>query len=217
MWHKFQNYRQEELQLNGIVIELQKEALDEQISVESLLRKAYLVARKLKLSEFEEWINNEQNGYEGEVPDYRMVKGDYRAWNSYRGWIPVILTPKTGKFMSSMPIHQSVSALSEIYMSNNSSIQFSLSAEMNDLLNKSTNGFDTVYSFNSSKSEIYRVLSTIRNKILEWSIALEENGIIGKEMTFTDEEKKKAQETQVINNYVNNFYSDVSEIEMKQG
>lgn len=203
--------------MNGIVIELQKEALDEQISVESLLRKAYLVARKLKLSEFEEWINNEQNGYEGEVPDYRMVKGDYRAWNSYRGWIPVILTPKTGKFMSSMPIHQSVSALSEIYMSNNSSIQFSLSAEMNDLLNKSTNGFDTVYSFNSSKSEIYRVLSTIRNKILEWSIALEENGIIGKEMTFTDEEKKKAQETQVINNYVNNFYSDVSEIEMKQG
>lgn len=51
--------------MNGIVIELEKEALDEQISVESLLRKAYLVARKLNLSEFKEWITNEQNGYKG--------------------------------------------------------------------------------------------------------------------------------------------------------
>lgn len=36
-------------------------------------------------------------------------------------------------------------------------------------------------------------------------------------MTFTDEEKKKAQEIKIINKYTNNFYSDVSDIEMKQG
>ena len=41
--------------------------------------------------------------------------------------------------------------------------------------------------------------------------------IIGAGMTFTDEEKKKAQDTQIINNYTNNFYSDVSDVEMKQG
>lgn len=29
----------------------------------NLLRKAYLVARKLKLQEFEDWVNNELNGY----------------------------------------------------------------------------------------------------------------------------------------------------------
>lgn len=203
--------------MNGIIIELEKEALDEQISVESLLRKAYLVARKLNLSEFEEWINNEQNGYKGEVPNYRMIKGEYRAWNPYRGWIPVILTPQMEKIMLSIPVRESVSVLSEIYVSRNNGVQFSLNAELNDLLNKSTNGFDTKYSFNSSKSEIYRILSTIRNKILEWAIILEENGIIGEGITFTDAEKKKAQETQVINNYMNYFYSDVSDIEMKQG
>ncbi len=37
----------------GIVIELQREALDENISIESLMRKAYLVAKKLGLKEFE--------------------------------------------------------------------------------------------------------------------------------------------------------------------
>ena len=46
---------------------------------------------------------------------------------------------------------------------------------------------------------------------------LEENGIIGEGMAFTGEDKKRALDTQVINNYTNNFYSEVSDVEMKQG
>lgn len=203
--------------MEGIVIELEKEALDENVNVETLLRKAYLVARKLKLTEFEEWINNEQNGYKGKIPDYRMISGEYRAWNPYRGWIPVILTPEIGEIISRIPLCHSVSALYEIYVSNDDGVRFTLNAQLNAALNKSNDGFDTIYSFNSSKSEIYRILSTVRNKILEWSLILEENGIIGEGMTFTDEEKKKAQETRVINNYTNNFYSKVSGVDMKQG
>ena len=65
----------------GIVIELQREALDEKISIESLMRKAYLVARKLNLKEFEEWISQEQNGYKQEVPEYRNIAGEIKAWN----------------------------------------------------------------------------------------------------------------------------------------
>lgn len=203
--------------MKGVVIELEKEALNEKASVESLLRKAYLVARKLKLEEFEEWINNEQNGYKGNAPDYRMINGEYKAWNPYRGWIPVILSPKLGEFASRILLNQSVSALREIYTSHENSIQFTLNTKMNALLNQSTDGFETRFVFETSRSEIYRILSTVRNKILEWALFLEENEIIGEGMTFTDEEKKKAQEIKIINNYTNNFYSDVSDIEMKQG
>lgn len=203
--------------MEGIVFELEREALDENVSVESLLRKAYLVARKLKLSDFEEWINNEQNGYHGDVPNYRMIKGDYKAWNPYRGWMPVMMTPEMGKFMSRIPFQQSVSSLWDIYRSQKDGVQFTLSAEINDLLNKSTDGFETQFAFYTSRSEIYGILSTVRNKILDWALLLEENGIIGEGMTFTAEEKKKAQDTQIINNYTNNFYSDVSDIEMRQG
>ena len=203
--------------MKGIVIELEKEALNEKASVESLLRKAYLVARKLKLEEFEEWINNEQNGYKGNAPDYRMINGEYKAWNPYRGWIPVILSPKLGEVASRILLNQSVSALREIYTSHENSIQFTLNTKMNALLNQSTDGFETRFVFETSRSEIYRILSTVRNKILEWALFLEENEIIGEGMTFTDEEKKKAQEIKIINNYTNNFYSDVSDIEMKQG
>ena len=203
--------------MEGIVIQLEKEALDESVSIESLLRKAYLVARKLKLSDFEEWINNEQNGYKREVPDYRMIHGEYRAWNPYRGWIPVILTPEMGKILSSIPMNQSISLLWEIYTSHENNIHFSLNAEVNDLLNRSTDGFKTEFAFFTSKCEIYQILSNVRNKILEWALVLEDNGIIGEGMAFTDEEKKKAQDTGIVINYTNNFYSDVSDIEMEQG
>ena len=60
-------------------------------------------------------------------------------------------------------------------------------------------------------------MHSYKNAVREAELLLEENGIIGEGMTFTEEEKKKAQDTQLINNYTNNFYSGVSDVEMKQG
>lgn len=202
--------------MEGIVIDLEREALDENISVETLLRKAYLVARKLKLKDFEEWINNEQNGYKGIVPEYRMVRGSYKALNPYRGWMPVLLTPEMEQIMSCIPLRQSVSSLTETYTSYEKSVQFSLGAEFDEILNKITDGFPTQFAFSTSRSEIYRILSTVRNKILEWALLLEEQGIVGTGVTFTEDEKTKAQNNQIINNYTNNFYSKVSGVEINQ-
>lgn len=47
----------------SIILELQRETLSSNSDILVLLRKALLVARKLKLTESEEWINNELNGY----------------------------------------------------------------------------------------------------------------------------------------------------------
>lgn len=62
----------------SIVIELQKAAIDSNSDILSLLRKAYLVARKLEISDFQEWISSELNGYEDydKIPDYRMITGN---------------------------------------------------------------------------------------------------------------------------------------------
>ena len=79
--------------MGGIVIELQREALDEKISIESLIRKAYLVAKKLKLKEFEEWLNQEQNGYKKEIPEYRNITGEIKAWKDSND-----ITCKSGRY-----------------------------------------------------------------------------------------------------------------------
>lgn len=203
--------------MEGIVLELEREALDENVSIEVLLRKAYLVARKLKLTDFEEWINNEQNGYEGEVPEYRMIGGEYKALNPYRGWIPVVLTANVAKVIAKVPLHNSISSLCDVYNTSEGSISFTVGAEITEFLNNSSDGFDTKFSFHSSRSEIYRIISTVRNKILDWALLLEENEIFGEGMTFTEKEKEIASTTKVINNYTNNFYGNASEVDISQG
>lgn len=203
--------------MEGIVLELEREALDENVSIEVLLRKAYLVARKLKLTDFEEWINNEQNGYVGEIPEYRMIGGEYKALNPYRGWIPVVLPANVAKVIAKVPLHNSISALCDVYNTSEGSISFTVGAEITEFLNSSSDGFDTKFSFHSSRSEIYRIISTVRNKILDWALLLEENEIFGEGMTFTEKEKEIASTTKVINNYTNNFYGNASEVDISQG
>lgn len=112
--------------MDGIVYELEREALDESVTIEALLRKAFLVARKLKLTEFEEWITREQNGYTDEVPEYRMISGDYKALNPYRGWVPVVLSPNVAKALGSVPLHNSISSLWDVYSTSKGNITFTV-------------------------------------------------------------------------------------------
>lgn len=201
----------------GIVLELQKEALDETISIESLLRKAFLVAKKLKLKDFEEWISKEQNGYTNQLPEYRNIRGEIKAWNPYHGWIPVVLSSKDANIFSQIPLGLSISVISDSYDSSQGSVYLGVNAAMTEILNNSTDFMPTKYSFVVSKSELYRIMSTVRNKILDWALLLEENEILGEGMTFTDREKEIASNTQVINNYTNNFYNDVKGVDIQQG
>jgi hypothetical protein len=76
--------------VSSVIVELQRDALDKNVSVSELLRKALVVARKLKLSELQKWIENELNGYKDETPDYRVAFGQIRGWNPYNGWVPLI-------------------------------------------------------------------------------------------------------------------------------
>ena len=185
----------------GIVIELQREALDEKISIESLMRKAYLVARKLNLKEFKEWISQEQNGYKQEVPEYRNIAGEIKAWNPYHGWIPMVLSADISDLVSKMPIPTSISELQDVYNSSEGTVCLSVNGTLTEWFNSNMDFIPTKYQFFSTKSELYRIMSTVRNKILDWALLLEENGIVGEGMTFTDIEKKIAHNTQVINNY----------------
>lgn len=131
----------------GIVIELQREALDESISIESLMRKAYLVARKLNLKDFEEWISQEQNGYKQEVPEYRNIGGEIKAWNPYHGWIPMVLSADITDLISKTPIPTSISELQDIYNSSEGTVCLSVNGTLTEWLNSNTDFIPTKYRF----------------------------------------------------------------------
>ncbi|MBR4026009.1 MAG: hypothetical protein IKJ01_00440 [Lachnospiraceae bacterium] len=203
--------------MDGIVLELQKEALNKDADIELLLRKAYVIAKKLKLKDFEEWVQLEQNGYGiKEVPEYRYIKGQIKARNPYYGWIPVVLNIEYENLLSNIPVKEAVSSLIDLYNSDNDMLMFSMNAEITQTLSKLTN-FETIYCVQFGKSQIYRILSTIQNKILDWALLLEENNIIGKGLSFSDSEIEKAKQTATINSYTNNFYANVDNMDIQQG
>ena len=63
--------------MSGLVLDLQHEVLKADCDILNALRKAHLIAVKLKLHEFDKWIHAELNGYEENqdlIPEYRRVR-----------------------------------------------------------------------------------------------------------------------------------------------
>ena len=205
--------------MSGIVIQLQEEALSKGTDILSLMRKAYFIARKLKLQEFQKWIEYEQNGYPAgtEVPDYRKIVGEIKAWNPYHGWIPAI-------FEKTTPFHEhdvrdAVASLVNIILnSEGGTCMFIFPSELSAYLSSlgSDSSIPTKFSLHVSMNVIYNIIEQVRNKILDWAITLEENGIIGEGLQFSTDEKKKALNTPGIANYTNNFYGNVTKLQLQQ-
>lgn len=203
--------------MNGIVLDLQREALTQSGDVLSLLRKAYLIARKLHLKDFGEWLNKELNEYgtKDKVPNYRILRGEVKAWNPMRGWIPVLFDREYG-----FNIHQSrdsIANLINIYSTSKGKPAIvNFPAEINSFLGKNA-PIQTKYALHISTNQIYTIVESVRTAVLEWSIVLEENGIIGEGMQFSKEEQEIAVNTPTINNYTTNFFADVSNSQVQQG
>jgi hypothetical protein len=205
--------------MNGIVLELQKEAMDKNADIESLLRKSYVIARKLKLPEFQEWIQCEQEGYGGkETPEYRMIQGQLKALNPVRGWIPVVMESAIAeKAFTKTKLPNSVSELYDLYQNaENSMLVMNLPAEMNKYVAKCC-GFNTQFRLEFGKNQVYSILSRVKNNILDWALTLEESGIVGRDYSFSEEEKKIAQEKTEITNYITNFWGTTTDVQMQQG
>ena len=205
--------------MGKIVLDLQLEALSKDSDVLNLLRKAYVVARKLKLDEFEEWVNSELNGYKdgNKIPEYRKVKGEVKGWNPYHGWIPMIMKDtETENMISEQLVSDSIPNLKNVYDSaNGSNATLQFNAGMNNLLSKLSD-FNTKYALMISANQIYNIMERVRTIVLDWSITLEENDILGEGLQFTKREKDIAVSSSTINNYTNNFYGDVRETQIQQ-
>lgn len=94
----------------GLVLELQRDALDNSFEVSNLLRKALVISKKLGVNDIELWLAQELNGYEvseNELPDYRKIRGTLKVHNPMRGLMPFhINDPEFSALLSSRRIAQ---------------------------------------------------------------------------------------------------------------
>ncbi|MEJ6486500.1 hypothetical protein N0Y54_35455 [Nostoc punctiforme UO1] len=194
--------------MNSIVLELQRDALNPSISVLILLRKAYVVARKLKIRQFQEWIELELNGYNGHpIPEYRSVRGQLRAWNPFHGWHQIVTYDQNlleiYETVCNCSIRQSISELSALTDDPDNELQMQLPHRIESFLASSVS---TSVKVSISSASVKRIVESVRDVILEWALKLEEDGITGEEMVFSQEEKQIAAKQdysgliQIINN-----------------
>ena len=194
--------------MKSLVLELQAEALDSSIPVSDLLRKAKTVAVKLGIKDFLNWIENELNGYGDEkIPDYRIVEGETKFNNPYHGWQSIeIPDHEISEQLCSRGNPYPISEIENIARTKNPEkplfFHYAPSAE-----NSLKRLYHTNYkpSLLFGVSQLSKILDKVRNIILDWSLKLEQEGILGEGMTFKKEEKDKAQsETLNIQNYIGN-------------
>lgn len=178
------------------------------------MHKAYFVAKKLKVTEFQEWLNNEINGYKNNeiVPDYRIGIGALKCYNPYRGWVSVLIEdPHEHQSISELKFIQPISELEKLSLSNNN-LRYQLSGSLILSLGHLCNNH-TDYTLIFSSAQIMKIISAVRKLILDWSVDLEERGIMGNGLSFTNDEQKKAQQTINTNNI---FYGDVFHPQIQQ-
>lgn len=204
--------------MNSIVRELQKEALDSNVKITDLLRKALVCARKLKLTEFEAWINKELHGYENkeEIPEYRLIRGEIKAFNPFRGYIPVMFgDPSIERKINKTKNGQAISELENMmghFQEPKAMLQIPFPAELQAMLMK-MGGQDFPTSLFFPASVLARIIDAVRTIILNWSLKLEEEGILGEDFSFSPQEQQKAGDSKNINN----FYGPVNQSQIQQG
>ncbi|MFI3190984.1 hypothetical protein BCS42_12760 [Crenothrix sp. D3] len=188
--------------MTGLVLELQRDALNSEITVSNLLRKVFVISKKLNIVEIEGWVNKELNGYltGDEIPEYRIVYGEVKAWNPYRGWIPAFFQDtQMAELFSKRNMSLSIGEIESLTENEAHELQVSFSPDMESYLIRNTR-LQFKPSLIIGKTGIINILETVRNNVLDWALELERQGILGEGMSFSPEEKKLAHQTNITNN-----------------
>ena len=183
--------------MTSLVTELQREALDKSVEVADLLRKALVVARKLRIEEIQTWLKSELNGYSNveEIPEYRSVHGEVKAFNPYNGmWMPIVFAESTAdlhRSLISRKCAQSVAELEDLLEDKSGMLIMPYPSGVTARLTNALD-LDSPPVLIISGAKLRGILDATRTTVLEWALQLEEQGITGEGFSFSKEEQTAA-------------------------
>lgn len=187
-----------------IVLKLQKKCLDKNEDLLSLLREALLISKKLKLKDFETWINHELKGYNDikyidELPKYRKVHCILKFKNPYKGWLPAEVPSKLEEELNYSYFKDSISELENLLIHENKYIIINRNSSFKIEVQKLFGTKCEPATFVSPTS-VVGVIDNVRTILLEWTLKLEEDGILGNDdLIFTEKEKEAAKSIHIEN------------------
>ena len=189
----------------NLVNELQESA--ETDDVLTVLRKAKRLASKLELDDVAEWLKSEQSGYEDSdsVPDYRRI-GTRLAFNT-NGLIPagfgqlmngVQDLPAFG-FETTWPVNVPISMVNNWISQGADRVYFPIESgsDSDRMIRKYFQTHPAYerqisYLVHLNGSQILAIPERIKDRVMDWALALERATITGEGMTFSEKEKQLA-------------------------
>jgi chorismate mutase len=187
----------------GLVEEIQRDALNPEVAVSTLLRKVKAAAVKLGLTPVIGWVENELNSYDiKDIPKYRKLRGQPKALNPYHGWIPIIMrTDKENDILAKVDVRQSIASLEDLVSkSTGGFVHFPYPASVIRQLNEHMDVEFGSMSNHLSTTQIHGIIDAVRNAALDWALELEKAGIIGEGFSFDSAEKTRAHSSSVTYN-----------------
>lgn len=181
----------------SLIEQLQLGAVEGSSPITDLLRKAKLAAVKLSATEFAAWIDLAMNGYYGQksVPSYRQVAGRVKFHNPIHGWRPVI-----GLNGFNQSIYQPIGEVASLSASANGFIMGPIPESLRRKVSDQA-GFECEVMLQVATTAMASIVEAVRNHVLEWTLKLEQAGIRGDGLSFTQEETRVAHSMFVTNNY----------------
>ncbi|MER8393726.1 hypothetical protein NKH10_17665 [Mesorhizobium sp. M1340] len=187
----------------GLVEEIQRDALNPNVPVSTILRKVKVAAAKLKLPRIEDWVEHELTGYVGaDIPDYRKLHGRPQVFNPYNGWIPLIMDKQVDNdLLSRCESRQSLSSLEDtIARTTTGHVEMPFPTALIQELNKNMDVKFGRMANHLSVSQVQDIVDAVRNLALDWALDLERAGISGEGYTFNESEQNLAKEAAVTYN-----------------
>jgi hypothetical protein len=194
--------------MKPLVLQFQEDLAVGNKGIVDLLRTAKLISAKLGLDTIRDWINHELIGYPSDLsglPDYRFIRGGQLQFlNPMHGWLPAMAGP------ISVPICEPITRLTGhepgdlVYFASPKKFPLrDLSGNTELIMN-----FPQRVEF--SLSTVRGISEAVKDRLLDWSIELEQQGILGDNMSFKDQEKEIAKNQTFNIEHMTGFIGDVS-------
>ncbi|WP_313146490.1 hypothetical protein [Stenotrophomonas sp.] len=191
--------------MGSLVREMQQDALNSAVSVSDLLRKALVVSTKLQVDSEREWIRWELFGYPADdnslqVESYRVLHGKPEVFNPFRGYMPLHMSAELQEAACTIHLGFSVAEIEALLEKHGSMIRMGFNPKAANALMRAMQ-YPLEPSMVLSATLFSRILDTVRNRVLQWALGLEEAGILGDGLSFTSIEVQAAKQvTHITNN-----------------
>jgi hypothetical protein len=182
-------------------------------SVCDLLRKAKIVAVKLKQTETSSWIDSELSGQFQEYPSYRKVPVKLMYRNPYHGMQPLMFDSAGMNETVNQPrvLPNPIKEIEEIARGQDAVFIGLTPSIIESLANL---GAPTLELFHMTpRTAVAAIADAVRTRVLDWALALDEKGVRGENMQFTDYERQSAQNITIHFNGATNFAGVIGQSE----